>query len=267
MKRLQIVLPVLGFVCLLLFGVLKFSSTISSLEEDNIQLDESLKGIKGEYLKLEDDVSQLEQTENNLLSDINELKYENNMLKNKRNSLEDVVDDQKNKLTQLSAKKETEKKEIKKEEAKKKEAKKKEAKKKEVNKEEAKKEEINKKEVNKKETKKEETKKEETKVAKTSSNSSYQTFTATAYCACNKCNGKWAGQPTASGTTLTPGRTIAVDPNVIPLGSKVEIKGVGTFTAEDTGGKIKGNIIDILQGSHSDAYSWGRQTVQLRVIN
>ena len=79
------------------------------------------------------------------------------------------------------------------------------------------------------------------------------TFTLTAYCNCRKCCGKWAGGPTASGLMPEAGRTIAVDPDVIPLGTIVYIEGFGYFTAEDTGSAINGNRIDVYMGSHSEA--------------
>lgn len=93
----------------------------------------------------------------------------------------------------------------------------------------------------------------------------YRIFTATAYCGCRKCNGTWTGMPTASGTNYVAGRTIAVDPSVIPMGKKVQIKGMGSYVAEDTGSAIKGNIIDIYFGSHSEAMKFGRQKVKLKV--
>ena len=81
-------------------------------------------------------------------------------------------------------------------------------------------------------------------------------FKITHYCNCSKCCGKWAGGKTASGTHPTEGRTIAVDPKVIPLGSKVMINN-HVYIAEDTGGAIKGNKIDIYVSSHSKALSKG----------
>jgi 3D (Asp-Asp-Asp) domain-containing protein len=76
------------------------------------------------------------------------------------------------------------------------------------------------------------------------------------------------GDPqTATGTYPTAGRTIAVDPNVIPYGSKVKIPAMGnsTYIAEDTGGMIDGNHIDIYM-SHGDiARKWGRQTITIYV--
>ena len=81
-------------------------------------------------------------------------------------------------------------------------------------------------------------------------------FKITAYCNCSKCCGQWAGGPTASGTIPEEGRTIAVDPKVIPLGTKVVIDG-HTYIAEDTGSAIKGNKIDMYFNSHSAAMAWG----------
>ena len=85
-------------------------------------------------------------------------------------------------------------------------------------------------------------------------------FTITHYDICYKCTGKSPGDRgygiTATGTRATT-NTIAVDPRVIPLGSKVIING-RTYIAEDTGGAIKGNKIDICVSSHSEAIQKGR---------
>ncbi len=64
------------------------------------------------------------------------------------------------------------------------------------------------------------------------------------------------GGRTAMGTTARVGE-IAVDPSVIPLGSTVYIEGVGERRAEDTGGNIKGNTIDIYMNSEAECRSWG----------
>ena len=89
-------------------------------------------------------------------------------------------------------------------------------------------------------------------------------YTATAYCSCEKCCGKWAKyNKTASGTTPKQGKTIAVDKNVIPLGSKVYIEGYGEYIAEDTGSTIIGNRIDIYFESHQEALNFGRRKVKL----
>lgn len=83
------------------------------------------------------------------------------------------------------------------------------------------------------------------------------TFKLTAYCPCFRCCGKTDGI-TSSGTKATQGRTIAVDTRAIPYGTKVVING-NTYTAEDTGGAIKGNRIDIYFNSHQEALNFGVQ--------
>lgn len=65
---------------------------------------------------------------------------------------------------------------------------------------------------------------------------------------------------TATGTKVTAGRSIAVDPSVIPYGSKVYIEGYGWRTAEDCGGGVDGKHIDIAVDSHSKALSMGTKT-------
>lgn len=81
-------------------------------------------------------------------------------------------------------------------------------------------------------------------------------FKLTAYCECNACNRPYTGQPTALGTDYVEGRTIAVDRSIIPLGSIVEIdipgEGWHQFRAEDVGGRIKGNRIDIFVNGHAN---------------
>ncbi len=76
------------------------------------------------------------------------------------------------------------------------------------------------------------------------------------YCPCATCNGRSDGK-TKIGTRMAEGRTIAVDPRVIPLGSRVYIDGYGVFIAEDTGGAIKGNRIDVCVANHARAYEIG----------
>lgn len=88
-------------------------------------------------------------------------------------------------------------------------------------------------------------------------------FKLTAYCPCMKCCGKTDGI-TSTGTTATEGRTIAVDPRVIPYGSSVTIyfaDGTShTYTAEDCGGAIKENRIDVFFDDHQAAREFGVQT-------
>lgn len=94
-------------------------------------------------------------------------------------------------------------------------------------------------------------------------------FKIAAYCSCKTCCDKWAvDRPvdengneivyTASGTVAKQGRTIAVDPSVIPYGTTVFFAGQA-YTAEDTGGSIDGNRIDVYFSSHEAAKEWGVQ--------
>ena len=70
---------------------------------------------------------------------------------------------------------------------------------------------------------------------------------------------------TASGTTTKANRTVAVDPKVIPLGSKLMINGK-IYIAEDTGGFIKGKKIDIFMPSYNDCIQWGVKNVKVYLI-
>ncbi|WP_430786013.1 LysM peptidoglycan-binding domain-containing protein [Virgibacillus flavescens] len=89
---------------------------------------------------------------------------------------------------------------------------------------------------------------------------------ATAYTAyCTGCSGI-----TATGVNLKANpnaKVIAVDPNVIPLGTKVYVEGYGYAVAADTGGAIKGNKIDLHVPTKNQAYSWGRRTVKITIVN
>jgi uncharacterized protein YabE (DUF348 family) len=88
---------------------------------------------------------------------------------------------------------------------------------------------------------------------------------STAYTAhCSGCSGT-----TATGVNLraNPGaKVIAVDPSVIPLGTKVHVEGYGYAVAADTGSAIKGNKIDVFISSKSAAYQWGSRQVKITVL-
>lgn len=92
-----------------------------------------------------------------------------------------------------------------------------------------------------------------------------KTMQATAYTAdCAGCSGV-----TATGINLSANRhqkVVAVDPSVIPLGSRVWVSGYGEAVAGDTGGDIKGNRIDLHFPSKDAAYSFGRKSVTVKVI-
>ena len=88
--------------------------------------------------------------------------------------------------------------------------------------------------------------------------------TITHYDVCSKCCGKTDGI-TASGAHATPYSTVAVDPSVIPLWADVLVDygdgaGLRRYRAEDTGGAVKGNHIDLCVGSHAEALQLGRRT-------
>lgn len=69
---------------------------------------------------------------------------------------------------------------------------------------------------------------------------------------------------TSIGAVPTANRTIAVDPNVIPYGSKIKYNGV-VYTAEDTGGMINGNMVDIFVNTLDEALTFGRKDINILV--
>jgi 3D (Asp-Asp-Asp) domain-containing protein len=97
---------------------------------------------------------------------------------------------------------------------------------------------------------------------------------ATAYTADFDNTGKRPGEKgfgkTATGTTARRNSngysSVAVDPRVIPLGTKLYIEGYGYGIAEDTGGAIKGNIIDVYFDSNSECINWGRRSVNVYIL-
>ena len=88
-------------------------------------------------------------------------------------------------------------------------------------------------------------------------------FVATGYSANDSTQG--TNNVTATGKEVHEG-IIAVDPKMIPLGTEVEIKDFGKFIAEDTGGKIKGNRIDIYFNSKAEAKAFGKKGIWLRMV-
>jgi len=87
-------------------------------------------------------------------------------------------------------------------------------------------------------------------------------FKLTAYCGCSICCGKWSGGGTASGTTPTPGRTIAMAG--VPFGTKLSINGQ-IYTVEDRGTAY--GHVDIFMGSHSQALSFGMKYADVYQVN
>ena len=80
-------------------------------------------------------------------------------------------------------------------------------------------------------------------------------YKLTFYCNCQKCCGKWAGGPTASGKMPAEGRTVAC--GALPLGTRILIAGQGEFVVEDRG--VSGKHIDIYMDSHSACLQKGVQ--------
>ncbi|MDV2685544.1 peptidoglycan-binding protein [Alkalihalophilus lindianensis] len=107
---------------------------------------------------------------------------------------------------------------------------------------------------------------QEEEAAPTSSDQATFEMEATAYTAyCEGCSGV-----TATGIDLRENpdqKVVAVDPSVIPLGSRVHVEGYGEAIAGDTGGAIQGNKVDLYMASKDDAINFGRQTVTVTVLD
>lgn len=79
----------------------------------------------------------------------------------------------------------------------------------------------------------------------------------TAYCPCSSCSKEY-GRNTATGAIATEGVTVAVDPNIFPYGTEITIDG-NTYIAQDCGGGVNGNHIDIFFDNHEDVKAYGVQ--------
>lgn len=71
---------------------------------------------------------------------------------------------------------------------------------------------------------------------------------------------------TSTGVMPQVGVTVAVDPKVIPLGTKIHIEGLGVRIAQDTGGAIKGNKLDVFVATTAEAYQMGRQNRKVWIV-
>lgn len=96
-------------------------------------------------------------------------------------------------------------------------------------------------------------------------------FTVTAYCSCRICCGNYSPEVTgreartATGTIPQQGRTIAVDPMLIPYGTSVHIDGMGDYIAEDCGGAVRQNHIDVYFESHEAAVAFGSRRLYVTI--
>jgi len=95
------------------------------------------------------------------------------------------------------------------------------------------------------------------------------TMNSSAYTSGFLCTGKRPGDPgygiTASGMRVERG-VVAVDPNVIPLGTRLYVEGYGFALAADTGGAIRGNRIDLFMYTRQEALNWGRRSVVVHIL-
>jgi len=97
------------------------------------------------------------------------------------------------------------------------------------------------------------------------------TAETTGYCPCTRCCGKWAGGRTASGTWAQHGRTVGIDPAVVPYGALVYIDGT-IYTNEDCPAqwaiaKADGVLVDLYYDDHAAAWSHGRQKTTLFLVD
>jgi 3D (Asp-Asp-Asp) domain-containing protein len=91
------------------------------------------------------------------------------------------------------------------------------------------------------------------------------TMVATGYDSSWESNYPYYGQPSYIGLPLARG-IVAVDPNVIPMGTRLYVEGYGEAIAADQGGAIKGNRIDLYFDSRQEAMNWGIKTVQVTIL-
>ena len=73
------------------------------------------------------------------------------------------------------------------------------------------------------------------------------------------------GAHTSTGAIASANHTIAVDPRVIPYGSKIMINGV-IYTAEDRGGAVKGNHVDIFFNTHGETRAYGTRSAEVFLV-
>jgi 3D (Asp-Asp-Asp) domain-containing protein len=92
------------------------------------------------------------------------------------------------------------------------------------------------------------------------------TMVATAYDGCYECNKPYYGYPSYIGLPLARG-IVAVDPKVIPMGTRLYVEGYGNAIAADQGNAIKGNRIDLFFDTHQQALNYGMKTVKVTILD
>lgn len=91
------------------------------------------------------------------------------------------------------------------------------------------------------------------------------TMVATGYDGCYECNKPYYGYPAYIGVPLQRG-IVAVDPRVIPMGTRLYVEGYGYALAGDQGNAIKGNRIDLFFDSHQEASNYGIKTIKVTIL-
>ena len=89
----------------------------------------------------------------------------------------------------------------------------------------------------------------------------------TAFCACQKCCGRWANGITASGHVIMPGDKFCAAPKNIPFGTIIDIPGYGTVPVLDRGGSITDGRLDVYFDEHVLAKNWGVKYLIVTVID
>lgn len=102
-------------------------------------------------------------------------------------------------------------------------------------------------------------------VSRGSSSGKVLTMVATAYDGCYECNKPYYGKPSYIGLPLQRG-IVAVDPRVIPMGTRLYVEGYGEAIAADQGNAIKGNRIDLFFDTHQQALKYGKKTVKVTIL-
>ena len=92
-------------------------------------------------------------------------------------------------------------------------------------------------------------------------------FKITHYCPCSRCCGVGGGKITASGTRPTAGRTVGVNPRLIPYGTHLQVGKYKGYVAEDTGGGIGWYHLDVFCNSHQEALQKGVQQKKVWTIS